>query len=198
MTKRHILPLLAVPTLAVGIALAPMAAASAASGTFTASASGANEISMSGQRGAGETSASASGTFTANDSTGKFCYTTTGTGLSDAVAMHIHKGGAAANGPVVIPLDAKEIGNGQVCTSADPALLSDIIANPSGYYYNVHTPAYSAGAVRGQLVAGGPAGVAAGTGGQAAQSDGIPPAGIVLIVLGVGAVGVAGRRLVRR
>lgn len=196
MTKRHVLPILTVPVLAAGFALAPMLSAAAATGTLNATASGANEVSMSGQKDVGAPGASGSGSFTVNDSTGQFCYTTTATGLSDAVAMHIHKGGADVAGPVVIPLMASEIGHGRMCTTADKALLSDILANPAGYYWNVHTPAYSAGAARGQLMAGSP-GVAAGNGGQAADT-GIPPVGIALLALGAGAVGVAGWRLVRR
>jgi len=196
--NKRLLPILALPTVALGLAVVPATAASAASATFTASATGANEVSMTGKTGVGAPGASASGTFTADDSTGQFCYTTTASGLSDAVAMHIHKAGAGVSGNIVIPLDAKEIGKGRVCTTASKTLLSDIIANPAGYYYNVHTPAFSAGAVRGQLVAGGPSGVAAGNGGQAAQTGGVPPVGIVLMVVGVGAVGLAGARLVRR
>lgn len=190
--------LFAAPVLAVGIALAPAVSAVAASGSFTADATGGNEISMSGQRGAGLSGATASGTFTADDSTGQFCYTTTASGLPDAVAMHIHKGGADTNGPVVIPLDAKNLNHGRACTSADPSVLAGIIADPSGYYLNVHTPAYSAGAVRGQLQAGGPSGVAAGNGGQAAQGAGLSGTGLALVLVGAGAVGAAGWRLTRR
>ncbi len=37
------------------------------------------------------------------------------------------------------------------CVSADPVLIGQIIANPAGYYVNVHTTEFPAGAVRGQL-----------------------------------------------
>ncbi len=38
------------------------------------------------------------------------------------------------------------------CVSGvDPALIGEIIANPAGYYVNVHTTPFPGGAVRGQL-----------------------------------------------
>lgn len=195
MTKRR-LTLLAAPVLALGIALTPAAAASAATGDLTATATGANESVPAGV--AGATGATASGSFTADDSTGQFCSTTTGTGLADATMMHIHKGGPKVDGPVVIPLDVKKLGAGKVCVTADKTLLAGIIANPAGYYFNVHTPAFPAGAVRGQLSLGGPTGVAAGTGGQAAGDLGVPTGAILLMAAGVGAVGLAGWRLAKR
>lgn len=197
MTERR-LTLLAAPALALGIALAPAAAASAATGGFTATANGANELTPAGVRGAGDKAATASGSFTADDSTGQFCSTTTGSGLADATMMHIHKGGSTVSGPVVIPLDAKKLGAGKVCVTVAKTLLADVIADPAGYYFNVHTPAYPAGAVRGQLSLGGPSGVAAGTGGQAAGDAGVPTGAILLVAVGVGAVGFAGWRLAKR
>jgi CHRD domain len=37
------------------------------------------------------------------------------------------------------------------CVAIDPALAAEIQANPRGFYANVHTTAFTAGAVRGQL-----------------------------------------------
>jgi hypothetical protein len=38
------------------------------------------------------------------------------------------------------------------CTPAAPALISEIVANPSGFYVNVHTTQYPKGAIRAQLM----------------------------------------------
>ena len=37
------------------------------------------------------------------------------------------------------------------CATADPALAAEIVANPSGFYVNVHTTPFPDGAIRGQL-----------------------------------------------
>jgi hypothetical protein len=84
-------------------------------------------------------------------------------------AAHIHKGGAAVNGPIVVPFF--DTGNNTPspatsfsgCTeNVDRTLIKKIKENPAGYYVNVHTscggqpatcgPAFPGGAVRGQLM----------------------------------------------
>ena len=71
---------------------------------------------------------------------------------SDPIAMqHIHEGAAGVNGPIVIPFDSL-----LSCATADSAVVDAILANPSGYYFNVHTDAFPAGAIRGQLALDGP------------------------------------------
>ena len=76
---------------------------------------------------------------------------------------HIHIGAAGINGGIVAPLfelvglptdprnDALESGRLEDCVSADPAVLAAIVANPAGYYVNVHNTRFPGGAIRGQL-----------------------------------------------
>ena len=79
-----------------------------------------------------------------------------------AVAAHIHPGAAGVNGAVLL---------GTTLSAAAPVLMGDgtanitvtgardvtqaeaqqIVANPAGYYFNVHTQLNPGGAVRGQL-----------------------------------------------
>ena len=69
-----------------------------------------------------------------------------------AIGAHIHVGGPDVAGPVVVPLtNPDENGLSQGCVSADRNLIQAIQADPAGYYVNVHTTDFPAGAVRGQL-----------------------------------------------
>jgi hypothetical protein len=64
---------------------------------------------------------------------------------------HIHVGPAGSNGPIVVTLfdivlpdpanplhDQLERGRAKGCSTADPATIAAIVANPSGYYVNLH------------------------------------------------------------
>ena len=192
MLLRRLSVFAAAPVLAAGALLAGGTAAAAAT-TLTAQATGAQEVPKPGPAGA-----TGAGTFTVDSASGKICYQISTSGLTNTVAAHIHKGAAGVAGPVVVPLDASKINSGaSTCTSASPSVAADILANPAGFYFNVHTPQFSAGAVRGQLAAGGPSGSNAGSGGAAADSS--PRGLLVLAVLaGVVLVGLSGRRLARR
>jgi hypothetical protein len=68
-------------------------------------------------------------------------------------AAHIHRGSAATNGPVVVPFTAPGAdGNSSGCVAASPpTLIDEILANPAGFYVNVHTTEHPAGAIRAQL-----------------------------------------------
>lgn len=73
---------------------------------------------------------------------------------------HIHKGPKGTNAGVSVPsgLAAAEFkltgGAGtltKTIATIDAAIIADIIANPSGYYFNVHSKANAGGVIRGQL-----------------------------------------------
>jgi hypothetical protein len=84
----------------------------------------------------------------------ELCYTIEVTGLSTpAVAAHIHLGERNVPGPVVVPLVVPMLTSFErsACTTANPALLAAIEADPNSYYINVHTSMNPPGEVRGQL-----------------------------------------------
>ena len=80
---------------------------------------------------------------------------------TEPTIMHIHRGAKAANGTVVVNsgLVAGEwkltAGAGKITkniATIDAALLSEIIATPAAFYYNLHTKLNGGGVVRAQLV----------------------------------------------
>jgi CHRD domain len=190
MISRAVSMAIVVPALASGALLFSAGAASAHETGFTADLSGSNESP------AGDAAITGTATITVNDEAGEVCSKVT-TSVKDAVAMHIHKGAAGANGPVVVPLDTKSINGDSICVKATAAVAEAIQADPAGYYVNVHTPAEPAGAERGQLEAA-PSGSSAGSGGQAGTSSGPDAVLIAVMVAGAGLAGAAGWRLVRR
>ena len=69
-----------------------------------------------------------------------------------AAAAHVHRGDVGVNGDIVVPLTPPgEDGRASGCTEVEPALLRELASTPSAFYVNVHTSAFPAGAVRGQL-----------------------------------------------
>jgi CHRD domain len=94
------------------------------------------------------------------DFLGVFSGFPSGTALTGA---HIHPGAVGVAGGVVISTQivAGEVtmpnGSGTLARAGiavtDLTLVNAIIANPAGYYFNIHTLANPAGVARGQLVA---------------------------------------------
>ena len=121
-----------------------------------------------------EASCTGKGTFTLNTqkdtsgkvtaATGQFDLTISGCPTTTMVTLfHIHKQVAGQNGSVVIDSGQKAASPIALTTggttapvtmtnpTVDPALATDIIANPSGYYFNVHSQLHGGGFIRDQL-----------------------------------------------
>lgn len=93
--------------------------------------------------------------------TARFESTITGCPATTAVTgAHIHEGATGANGPVRVDTTVKagdvvfaaasgKITKGPV--NVDPAVMNAMIAQPSNFYFNVHSTANGAGVIRGQL-----------------------------------------------
>jgi hypothetical protein len=82
---------------------------------------------------------------------------------SAAIAAHIHPGATGVTGGVLVPVTGLSaaapivMGDGTGTLTFNSITLqqdwaTQIVANPAGYYFNVHTPLNGGGAVRGQLV----------------------------------------------
>lgn len=62
------------------------------------------------------------------------------------------RGGGWVAGPIRVTLSPPTGGTASGCLSGlDSVLLGALVANPSGFYVNVHTTDFPAGALRGQL-----------------------------------------------
>jgi CHRD domain-containing protein len=69
---------------------------------------------------------------------------------------HIHKGAKGASGPVVVDLmpafsAGESAYTSKTCVETTADTASQLIADPAGYYLNIHSLGYPDGAMRGQL-----------------------------------------------
>ena len=91
-----------------------------------------------------------------------FCYAWAAKDIDPPLAAHIHAGAAGVNGGIVVMLQVPDPAAHE-CITAVPddtpntimvltqSELDAIIDNPAGFYANVHTAPFPAGAIRGQL-----------------------------------------------
>jgi hypothetical protein len=87
-----------------------------------------------------------------NPDAGQLCFRLSVTRINTPTAAHIHAGGMGVAGDVVVPL-APPVADGLIdaCIPVDMDIAMAILANPAGYYVNVHNESYPSGALRGQL-----------------------------------------------
>lgn len=113
---------------------------------FHAGLNGSREVPEPGDRGA-----SGHAVITANTGTGEICWELRVRNVDGTVtAAHIHIGDRDTAGGVVQALTPPTTGRSDGC-AINAALADALVADPSGYYVNVHSTLFPAGAVRGQL-----------------------------------------------
>lgn len=110
-------------------------------------------VKMSGKQESPKGDPDGSGTakITLNSTKGRVCFELTWAKIGTPVAAHIHKGPKGKAGNVVVPLFGNPPAKHKGCVSAKKSLVAAILKSPAAYYVNVHTKAYPAGALRGQL-----------------------------------------------
>jgi hypothetical protein len=89
-----------------------------------------------------------------NPNTDTVCFLTRWQGIDGTVvAAHIHNGVAGVPAGIVVPLFAGELGGTDMTRGCVDGMgwTDDINANPAGFYVNVHSTVFPAGAIRAQL-----------------------------------------------
>ena len=85
----------------------------------------------------------------------KVCFVTRWRGIDGTVvAAHIHPAPRGVAGPVAVPLfegTFRSSDRTHGCVTAPAGVAAAIVADPSGYYVNIHSTVYPPGAVRAQL-----------------------------------------------
>lgn len=113
------------------------------------------EIKLSahlGGAGSADTDGAGHANFRIDAATNQVCYDLMVEKIADATMAHIHKAPAGANGPVAVPLNKPGAdGKASGCATVGAPVVADILANPGGYYVNVHNADFPGGAIRGQL-----------------------------------------------
>ena len=142
------------------LAIATVSAAAMGTPLAAAAPGGVPAIPLNAEQETTGSTSTGSGFFSYTVSGSELCYTLSVSGLTAApVAAHIHPGGRGVAGPVAIPLATPPAATSSVsaCITAveggamTPAELAALVADPKGYYVNVHTPSWPGGEVRGQL-----------------------------------------------
>ncbi|MGG9962246.1 CHRD domain-containing protein [Ferruginibacter sp. SUN106] len=111
--------------------------------TFKATLSGASEVP------ANASTATGTATLTFNTVTKVFTVTVTYSGVT-ANNGHIHQGAAGVSGPVIFPFASLTSPISYTSAALDATQESNL--NGNLYYVNIHSAAFPAGEIRGQLI----------------------------------------------
>jgi hypothetical protein len=84
---------------------------------------------------------------------GTITFTAYAQGIAAPTMSHIHRGAAGVTGPVIIPFNLPFVSgvSSGTLTGIAGSFLAEIVANPPGYYFNIHNADFPGGAIRGQL-----------------------------------------------
>jgi hypothetical protein len=150
-----------IPSIAIGNARrteGSLSAMQAAEQPYIAELTGANEVPGPGDaEGAGAATVSF-GRIDAIET--EVCWDMSYSGIGAVTLAHIHTGAAGVAGPPIVDFLALAPTPGAGATAfsgcgiIDTAVADSIVADPAGFYVNLHTAEFAAGAVRGQLAAG--------------------------------------------
>lgn len=114
--------------------------------TLVASLNGAQEMPPNAS------TATASGNATVDMATQVLTATLTSTGLV-GTAAHIHNGAPGSNGPVVFALTETPAGSGHWSTTVTLTREELHLLLAGNYYFNIHSPTFPNGEIRGQITA---------------------------------------------
>jgi hypothetical protein len=118
---------------------------------FATTMTGANECNAAGTCNLGDPDGTGRASITVNPGQSRICYELTVSNIDTPTAAHIHSAPTGIAGPVIVPLSAPSGGTSSGCVDVNRDLVDAIRKAPQGYYVNVHTAAFPAGAIRGQL-----------------------------------------------
>ena len=131
--------------------------------TYSINANGAKEVSAAGVPNQGDADGTAVGTLALDNVAGSATFSVVVSNLDGTfTGFHVHQAPATTTGPIVLNFGTPTsfltgtptagIVAGTV-TGLSTSVIDAVFANPSGFYFNMHTTIFPAGAVRDQLSA---------------------------------------------
>ncbi|MGW1279107.1 CHRD domain-containing protein [Streptomyces tsukubensis] len=123
-------------------------------GTLRALADGRQETAGGGPAARGDDDART--TVSLSPGNGTLGYALAWVNLEPPTAAHLHRGALGRTGPVAVPLITAPLPPTLIAVSGtaeveDTAVLRELAAAPGGFYADLHTRSFPAGAVRGQV-----------------------------------------------
>jgi hypothetical protein len=123
---------------------------------FPVAMSGAQEVSP------GDPDGSATGFITFETRLNRVSWNVNYANIAAPTMFHIHDGDTGSNGPVFVDLGIATVGGPNTLvnsTNTTESNISAILADPRGFYLNLHNAEFPSGALRGQIELPPPAGV---------------------------------------